>query len=123
MPKIYVLDTNVLIQSPYSLLSFEDNTVILPIVCLEELDGLKNDDGERGANARECIRFLENLRLNGNLLKGVKLSNGGTLRIEANHIHTDLPEEFSDKNDNRVLKVCKGLSTKNTSVTLVAFSV
>ena len=119
MPKIYVLDTNVLIQSPYSLLSFEDNTVILPIVCLEELDGLKNDDGERGAIARECIRFLENLRLNGNLLKGVKLSTGGTLRIEANFIHTDLPEEFSDKNDNRVLKVCKGLSTKNTSVTLV----
>ena len=63
MKKIYVLDTNVMIQSPLALLSFEDNDIVLPIVCLEELDKLKGDDGERGANARKCIRFLEKLRI------------------------------------------------------------
>ena len=63
MKKIYVLDTNVMIQSPLALLSFEDNDIVLPIVCLEELAKLKGDDGERGANARECIRFLEKLRV------------------------------------------------------------
>ena len=52
MQKIYVLDTNVLIQSPYALQSFEDNHVVLPLAVLEELDGLKNADGETGANAR-----------------------------------------------------------------------
>ena len=38
MNKVYVLDTNVMIQSPLALLSFEENDVVLPIVCLEELD-------------------------------------------------------------------------------------
>lgn len=41
MIKIYVMDTNVLIQSPNALFSFEDNLVVLPMVVLEELDHLK----------------------------------------------------------------------------------
>ena len=36
MQKIYVLDTNVLIQSPAALQSFEDNHVVLPLAVLEE---------------------------------------------------------------------------------------
>ena len=58
MQKTYVLDTNVLIQSPRALLSFEDNSIVLPLAVLEELDALKTTDGERGANARACIRML-----------------------------------------------------------------
>ena len=92
MKKIYVLDTNVMIQSPLALLSFEDNDIVLPIVCLEELDKLKGDDGERGANARECIRFLEKLRISGNLLEGAPLPGGGTLRVEANCVGVELPD-------------------------------
>ena len=67
MIKIYVMDTNVLIQSPNALFSFEDNLVVLPMVVLEELDHLKKADGETGANARKCIRLLEELRQKGNL--------------------------------------------------------
>jgi PhoH-like ATPase len=120
MAKTYVLDTNVLIQSPVSLLSFEENTVVLPIVCLEELDKLKTEDGEYGANARECIRFLESLRQNGNLLEGVALACGGMLRIEPNYVHVPLREDFSDtKNDNRILKVCRGLMENGEPVILV----
>lgn len=120
MTKTYVLDTNVLIQSPYSLLSFEENTLVLPIVCLEELDWLKTEDGERGANARECIRFLESLRQKGNLLDGVLLESGGTLRIEPNYVNITLPEDFIvTKNDNRILKVCKGLEQRGAKVILV----
>ena len=62
MQKTYVLDTNVLIQAPHALRCFEDNRVVLPLAVLEELDGLKNSEGERGANARQAIRFLETLR-------------------------------------------------------------
>lgn len=51
MQKTYVLDTNVLIQAPYALQSFEDNHIVLPLAVLEELDALKSADGERGANA------------------------------------------------------------------------
>lgn len=47
MIKTYVIDTNVLIQAPYALECFEDNHLVLPLVVLEELDGLKKAEGEK----------------------------------------------------------------------------
>ena len=78
LPSEYVIDTNVLIQSPYAIESFEDNDLVIPLVVVEELDGLKKADGEKGANARAAKRYLENLRQSGDLLEGVRLSGGGT---------------------------------------------
>lgn len=120
MTKTYVLDTNVLIQAPYALMCFEDNNIVLPMVVLEELDGLKNAEGEKGANARQSIRYLEQLRQQGELTEGVKLPAGGILKLEINHINEKLPDGFKeDKNDNRILKVCKGISSNNNDVILV----
>lgn len=120
MQKTYILDTNVLIQAPYALQSFEDNHLVLPLAVLEELDGLKNAEGERGANARQVIRYLESLRTAGNLLEGVPLPGGGTLRLEVNCVDVKLPEGFPEhKNDNRILKVCLGLQNRKTPVILV----
>ncbi len=79
LPSEYVIDTNVLIQSPYAIESFEDNDLVIPLVVVEELDGLKKADGEKGANARAAKRYLENLRQSGDLLEGVRLSGGGIL--------------------------------------------
>ena len=110
MIKTYVIDTNVLIQAPYALYRFEENQVILPVVVLEELDYLKKADGEKGANARAAIRILENLRQKGDLLSGVALENGGSLRVEKNFVDVELPPDLPDeKMDNRILKVCLGL--------------
>lgn len=120
MKKNYVLDTNVLIQSPSALYSFEENNVVLPIAVLEELDKIKNDDGERGKNARETIRLLEQLRQVGNLFEGITLQSGGTIKIEANFSSVVLPYGFhNESNDNRILKVCKGLMEKDEKVILV----
>ena len=111
MKKIYVLDTNVLIQAPHALMCFDDNEVVLPLVVLEELDAHKRDEGERGANVREAIRILEKLRGAGDLVAGVSLDNGGSLRVEKNFKDTELPKDMAEhKSDNRILKVCKGLS-------------
>ena len=77
MQKTYVLDTNVLIQSPEALEAFEDNHIVLPLAVLEELDGLKNAEGEKGRSARQVIRFLEELRSQGSLVEGVSLPGGG----------------------------------------------
>ena len=38
---------------------FEDNEVVLPMTVLEELDNLKKEEGEKGANVRKAIRILE----------------------------------------------------------------
>ena len=113
MIKTYVLDTNVLIQAPYALQCFEDNQVILPVVVLEELDNLKKAEGEKGANARKAIRLLENLRRKGDLLAGVPLAGGGSLRVEKNFVDVELPPDLpEDKMDNRILKVCRGLADR-----------
>lgn len=120
MKKVYVLDTNVLIQSPTAVFSFEDNNVVLPIAVLEELDNLKNDDGETGQNARESIRILERLRQTGSLFKGIQLKSGGIIKIEANFSSVELPYGFrNESNDNRILKVCKGLLEKGENIILV----
>ena len=120
LTKTYVIDTNVLIQAPHALLSFEDNRIVLPIAVLEELDKAKTEDGETGANARQTIRFLENLRLSGNLLEGVPLPTGGLLRLETNCVSISLPHGFKDgQNDNRILKVCKNLLEDDAPVILV----
>ena len=111
MIKTYVLDTNVLIQAPYAVNCFEENYIVLPMVVLEELDNLKKAEGERGAKARASIRMLEQLRMRGDLLKGVTLENGGTLRVEKNYVDVELPPDLpEEKADNRILKVCRGLT-------------
>ena len=114
MKKTYVLDTNVLIQAPYALHCFEEHTVVLPLVVLEELDGLKKAEGERGANARTAIRMLEELRLSGDLFTGTRLREGGLLRVEKNFVHVELPPDLpEDKADNRILMVCRGLKDQD----------
>lgn len=109
MKKTYVVDTNVLVQSPYGLYVFEENEVVIPLV-VEELDGLKKAEGEKGANARQAIRLLDSLRQRGNLLEGVPIQNGGTVRVETNCVDVTLPRDLPEnESDNRILMVCKGL--------------
>lgn len=109
MAKVYILDTNVLIQAPDAFWRFEDNLVVLPMAVLENLDKLKRADGETGANARKSIRLLEQLRLKGDLLSGVPLKEGGMLRVEKNFVHVELPLDLPHNHtDDRILKVCKG---------------
>lgn len=113
MKKTYVIDTNVLIQAPYAFQCFEDNDLVIPLVVLEELDGLKKNDGEKGANARAAVRKLEEYRNAGDLLEGVALEGGGVIRVEKNFVDVELPKDLpEDKADNRILKVCKGLIDK-----------
>ena len=111
MVKIYVVDTNILLQAPYAIECFEDNAVVLPMVVLEELDHFKKAEGEVGANARRVIRCLEQIRQKGDLLKGVPLGNGGVIRVEKNFVDVKLPGDLAEEAaDNRILRVCLGLA-------------
>jgi PhoH-like ATPase len=79
--KNYILDTNVLLHDPNSLLNFKDNHVLIPIEVVEEIDRFKRDSSELGQNARSVSRMLDSLRGTGRLSEGVTLQNGGHLRI------------------------------------------
>ena len=84
MKKTYVLDTNVVLHDPLAVYKFEDNTVVLPIFVIEEVDQFKKELSELGQNARHVARILDELRAkNGRTLQqGVPLSNtGGELRV------------------------------------------
>ena len=121
MKKTFVIDTNVLLQSPYAIYHFEDNDIVIPAVVLEELDKFKKDPSELGANARETSRILDELRTQGDISKGVELESGGILRIELNCENVKLPECWDPKkNDNRVLKVCLGLKDEGLNTILIS---
>lgn len=112
MSKIYVLDTNVLLQDPMSIFSFEENEVVIPAVVLEELDSKKRNMDEVGRNARYVSRMIDHQRSIGKLHEGIPLPGGGVLRIEMNHRSIQqIQNFFSEKtNDNRILAVAKNLS-------------
>src|SRR5436189_5854383 len=79
--KNYILDTNVLLHDPNSILNFQEHNVLIPIELIEEIDRFKRESTERGANARTVSRTLDSLRTQGHLSEGVNLSNRGRLRI------------------------------------------
>ncbi len=122
MQKNYVLDTNVLLQDPNALFAFEDNTVIIPEVVLEELDNKKRDPNpELRANVRMVARYLDELCGQGKLYQGVPLPNNGLIKVEMNrNINISLPRSWSDaKTDNRILMIAKDLQHEKAPVIVV----
>ncbi len=120
MIKNYVLDTNVLIHDPDAFLAFEDNNVIIPLTVIEEIDKLKGRDGEVGRNAREVARKLDKLRQNGRLCDGIKLENGGMIKIEVIEDHKQMPYFLSDRvADDWILLYTMQIAKKSTLKTVL----
>ena len=74
--KFFVLDTNVLMHDPSSLFRFEEHDLFIPMVVLEELDGLKKGTSEPARTARQVSRTLDDLVANkdhGQIEKGIPL--------------------------------------------------
>jgi PhoH-like ATPase len=108
--KNYILDTNVLLHDPHSLLNFKENHVLIPIEVIEEIDSFKRESTELGQNARSVSRMLDGLRGKGRLSEGVTLVNGGRLRII-----------FNDKNGNGHIPI--GTNTVDSRIVALALVV
>ena len=121
MIKNYVLDTNVLIHFPGSIYTFADNHVIIPLVCLEELDNLKKKEGILGFQAREAIREINSVRQYGDIRTGVKLPGGGTLRVEMNHMNpADIPDGVDlNKNDNKIILITFNIKKESKKINTI----
>ena len=109
MRKTFVLDTNVLLHDPQALTRFEDNQIVIPIEVVEEIDRFKRDPAEKGRNARQVSRLLDDLRAKGNLADGVPIDGGGgSLKVVFCRSETlaALPPELKAGNgDNNILAV------------------
>ncbi len=121
--KNYVLDTNVLLHDPNSLLSFDNNNVLIPIEVIEEIDRFKRESTELGQNARTVSRNLDSLRGKGSLSEGVELENGGHLKIifQKNGGHS--PSIFSDNTvDSRIVALALTVQKSQPKVPTILVS-
>ena len=110
--KNYILDTNVLLHDPNSLLSFVDNHVLIPIEVIEEIDRFKRESTDLGQNARSVSRMLDSLRGTGSLSEGVDLPNGGKLKIafyKNGHSGNGDGDFNANTVDNRILLLAAGV--------------
>jgi len=110
--KNYILDTNVILHDPQAIFKFSDNTVILPLTVIEEIDRFKKDQSETGRNARQISRLIDGFRSQANLTEGVPLENGGILKVaiyKQEFLQKLPPELRNDQGDNRILAVAQDL--------------
>ena len=120
--RTFVLDTSVLLSDPRALFRFAEHEVVLPIVVINELEKKRNDL-EIGYFARKALRFLDDLRQQHERLDfPVEVGEGGTLRVELNHIDPSiLPSGFQlGDNDSRILAVAANLNSEGFDVTVVS---
>jgi PhoH-like ATPase len=114
--KNYILDTNVLLHDPSSILSFKDNHVLIPIEVIEEIDRFKRESTERGQNARAVSRTLDGLREQGRLSEGVSLPNGGQLSIVFHNKNGNGHVTIGDNTvDGRIVAVARDIQQANPS--------
>ncbi len=112
-PTSYVLDTCVLLADPMALHRFDEHEVVLPLVVVEELDRNKARLDEVGRSARTAVRLIEELRVRSTsgLREPVLLGGGGSLRVEGNHVDTQLPPYLDPAEpDHRILAVAKAIA-------------
>lgn len=111
--KTFILDANIPLHDSNAIYNFGDSEVVIPAIVLEETDSKKREQTEVGRNARQFARNIKKLRKDyeGELSTGVPLENGGTFRIELNHVSfKKMQEAFGEKtNDNRILAVVMNL--------------
>ena len=111
-----VLDTSVLVADPACLTAYDGTDVVIPLIVIEELDGLKTRTDDVGRAARGALRALELLRLSagGRLTDPIPVADhpdAATVQIELNGIQRHhLVEHGLDPEtpDNRIIGAALG---------------
>lgn len=106
-PKIFVLDTNIVLHDYKAIRKFQDNDIVIPIAVLEELDKFKKGTDALSFNARGFMRDIDRLT-EGKMFgkSGVPLGKGlGNVKIEPNHPFPDSMKDLfhDDIQDHRIL--------------------
>jgi len=114
-PKLFVLDTNVLMHDPTSLFRFEEHDIFLPIITLEELDGHKKGMSEVARNARQASRYLDEIVTGATapIEDGMPLrrhaadSAAGKMFLQTQAINSTIPASLpiGNKADNHIIGV------------------
>ncbi len=98
--KVFVLDTNVLIDDPQAIHNFGDNYVVIPITVVRELDKNKT----KLFMARLALKVLHDSDVTNDFKK---LANGGEIKIEM------LLENTTQLNDDVIISVAQNYKDKH----------
>ena len=132
MHKFFVLDTNVILHSQAALESFADNTVVLPMTVIEELDRFKSKSDELGRNARAAIRYIDTVREEEeayarnegrepqSLTTGIihNEAGGKIMVVEDDHLEPT-PGLERDMPDNRILRAAVAVQLENQDESVI----
>lgn len=114
--KTYVLDTTVVLYDPDVFFKTGEADWVIPLAVIREIDGLKNSDKDLVAKAaRQLARTLDRLGSYGDLVKGVRLPTGRTLRVLAEYKRIDV---LSSDADNKIVGLALLLKEAGEEVTL-----
>ncbi|MFY8222395.1 MAG: PhoH family protein [Pirellulales bacterium] len=124
-PKLFVLDTNVILHDSGCIRNFEENDIAIPITVLEELDQFKRGNEDLNFQAREFLRRID--VLTGDVLseQGSPLGPGlGSIRvILGSGRHDRLGESFlQDTPDHRILGLALGLQREHADRPVILVS-
>jgi len=137
-PRLFVLDTNVLMHDPTAIFRFHEHDIYLPMAVLEELDKGKKGMSETARNVRQVSRFLDGLMSGADQEKiaaGLPLApvteNSGSRMIAADGriffqtapLDLDLPESLPGGNlDNHILGTAQALQKIHRDHTVIIVS-
>ncbi len=130
-PRLFVLDTNVLLHDPMSIFRFEEHDVFLPMMTLEELDNHKTGLSDIARNARQVSRSIDQLieSEKGAVKDGVPLNAlghaeaRGRLFFETEALAADLPAGLpAGKADNMILACVRALTNRHPDKAVVLVS-
>ena len=126
-PKIFVLDTSVILYDHNAFQNFQEHNVAIPIQVLEELDNFKTGNDTRGFEARSFIRMVDNLSQN-NLISTWLPLNGkgrGNFKIILDEKPTAADAEAifgQGKIDHRILNSALNLQQENPEKKIILVS-
>lgn len=120
-PKIFILDTNVILHDSTCINQFQENDIIIPLAVIEEIDHFKRGSQMINLNAREFTRTLDSITGKALFNGGISLGKGkGKVRIVITKgLSKEIHEIFREDNaDHRVLSVAfeqqkKSIDKKN----------
>jgi PhoH-like ATPase len=116
--KIFVLDTSVIIYSHEAIKNFEEHDVVIPITVLEELDNFKKGNDTKNFEAREFIRFIDQVSASGSLTTWIPIEQGskrGNFMVHMNgNSGIDAEKVFGEKKpDHKILNVALSLKKEH----------
>jgi len=124
MANIIVLDTNVLLHDPNALFNFKGERIVIPMTVIEEVDKFKKSVDEIGRNARQISRYLDKLRKEGSLQKGVEIDNQTVIQVVMSRKVDSITSDvlLSDENDNLIIGTALHVQKSNPDHKVILIS-